>query len=288
LRPADRIVRIGDRDIATWDDLELAVMPRANREVEVTVIRDRQPLTLLVTPQAVGRFELGDLGIQAVYRPQIVNVSPGGPADRAGIMRGDVILAVDSERGVDRTAIIKHIQQSVGVPVVFTIERAGQVREVSVVPKESGGVGIIGVYVNPYEVRRIDPGLFQAVRMSVKQNWDTAVFIGRTVRDLLTRQSPVRQLMGPVAIAQLSGDAAQLGWLPLLQFMAMISLQLGLVNLLPVPILDGGHIAILGLEGVARRDLSVKVKERILLVGAALIVLLMVTAIYNDVVRLLK
>ena len=94
--------------------------------------------------------------------------------------------------------------------------------------------------------------------------------------------------MGPVAIAELSGSAAQLGWLPLFEFMAMISLNLGLLNLMPVPVLDGGHIAILAVEGVTRRDLSVRVKERILLAGAALIVLLMVTVIYNDVMRLFR
>jgi regulator of sigma E protease len=94
--------------------------------------------------------------------------------------------------------------------------------------------------------------------------------------------------MGPLAIADLSGSAAQLGLLPLLSLMAMISLNLGLLNLMPVPVLDGGHIAILAVEGLARRDLSVRVKERILMAGAAVIVLLMVTVIYNDISRLLR
>jgi regulator of sigma E protease len=86
----------------------------------------------------------------------------------------------------------------------------------------------------------------------------------------------------------MSGTAAHSGWLPLLNLMAMISLNLGLLNLVPVPVLDGGHIAILAVEGLARRDLSIRVKERILMAGAALIVLLMVTAIYNDIARLLR
>ena len=94
--------------------------------------------------------------------------------------------------------------------------------------------------------------------------------------------------MGPVGIAQLSGSAAQLGWVPLFDLMAMISLNLGLINLLPIPVMDGGHIAILGFEGLTRRDLSIRVKERILLAGAALIVTLMVTVIYNDVMRLFR
>jgi regulator of sigma E protease len=94
--------------------------------------------------------------------------------------------------------------------------------------------------------------------------------------------------MGPVAIAQLSGEAAAIGWLSLFDFMAMISLNLGLLNLMPVPVMDGGQIAILALEGASRRDISARVKERILLAGAALVVLLMVTVIYNDVMRLVR
>jgi regulator of sigma E protease len=94
--------------------------------------------------------------------------------------------------------------------------------------------------------------------------------------------------MGPIGMADLSGTAAQAGLLSLFNLMAMISLNLGLLNLLPVPVLDGGHIAILGVEGLARRDLSMRVKERILMAGAAVIVLLMVTVIYNDIARLLR
>jgi regulator of sigma E protease len=94
--------------------------------------------------------------------------------------------------------------------------------------------------------------------------------------------------MGPVAIAELSGSAAKLGMVALFQMMSMLSLNLGLINLLPVPILDGGQIAILAVEGATRRNLSVRVKERILIAGAALIVLLMVTVIYNDVMRLFR
>jgi regulator of sigma E protease len=94
--------------------------------------------------------------------------------------------------------------------------------------------------------------------------------------------------MGPVAIADMSGMAAQVGWVAVFNLMAMLSLNLGLLNLMPVPVLDGGHIVILAVEGLARRDFSMRVKERILMAGAALIVLLMVTVIYNDIARLLR
>jgi regulator of sigma E protease len=102
----------------------------------------------------------------------------------------------------------------------------------------------------------------------------------------LTRETSPRQLMGPVAIAQLSGESAQLGWVSLFGLMAMISLNLGILNLLPIPVLDGGHIFIMSLEGLARRDFSTRVKEKMLLAGLAVLMLLMVTVIYNDLTRI--
>jgi regulator of sigma E protease len=95
----------------------------------------------------------------------------------------------------------------------------------------------------------------------------------------------MRQLMGPVGIAEMSGNAASLGWIHLFTLMAMISLNLGLLNLMPVPVLDGGHILILALEGVSRRDFSMRLKEKMLLVGFVLLVTLMATVIYNDLTR---
>ena len=124
--------------------------------------------------------------------------------------------------------------------------------------------------------------------MSATQTWEQSSLIVKTLKGLFTRDTPVKQLMGPVAIAELSGNAARLGWIDLFALMSMISLNLGMLNLMPIPVLDGGHIAILALEGIARRDFSIKVKERILFAGFAMIMLLMVTVIYNDVARLFR
>ena len=127
----------------------------------------------------------------------------------------------------------------------------------------------------------------EAFKLSVKQNWEWTTLIFETLGGLFTRETSVKQLMGPVAIADLSGTAAQQdSWIPLFTLMAMISLNLGLLNLMPIPVLDGGHIAILALEGVSRRDFSMKVKEKMLLAGFVLLLMLMVTVIYNDLMRI--
>ena len=126
----------------------------------------------------------------------------------------------------------------------------------------------------------------EALKLSAKQNWDWTKLIVKTLVGLFTRETSVKQLMGPVAIGQLSGDAVEQGWAQLFGLMAMISLNLGLLNLMPVPVLDGGHIAILGLEGLSRRDFSMRVKEKMLLAGFVLLLTLMVTVIYNDLMRI--
>jgi regulator of sigma E protease len=122
--------------------------------------------------------------------------------------------------------------------------------------------------------------------MSLDQNITGAGLIFQTIWGLMTRQTSPKQLLGPVAIAQLSGEYAQVGWIALMGLMANISLNLGLLNLLPIPVLDGGHIFIMALEGVARRDFSVRVKEKMLLAGFVVLMMLMVTVIYNDLTRI--
>jgi regulator of sigma E protease len=122
--------------------------------------------------------------------------------------------------------------------------------------------------------------------MSVQRNLEWSTLIFETLGGLLARETSPKQLMGPVAIAQLSGGAAQAGWIALFSLMAMISLNLGILNLLPIPVLDGGHIFIMAIEGVARRDFSIRVKEKMLLAGFVVLMVLMVTVIYNDLTRI--
>ena len=131
-------------------------------------------------------------------------------------------------------------------------------------------------------MRDDQPGVVEALKLSAEQNWEWTKMIVKTLNGLFTRDTPVKQLMGPVGIAELSGDAAAGRLVQLFRLMAMISLNLGLLNLMPMPVLDGGHIAILALEGLSRRDFSMKVKEKMLLAGFVLLLMLMVTVIYND------
>jgi regulator of sigma E protease len=150
----------------------------------------------------------------------------------------------------------------------------------------TGDKPMIGAQISPVETRMVEPGPLEAAKLSVQKNWEWTRSIVETLVGLFTRETSVKQLMGPVAIADLSGSAAEAGWIPLFSLMAMISLNLGLLNLMPIPVLDGGHIFILALEGLARRDFSMRVKEKMLLAGFVVLLMLMVTVIYNDLMRI--
>ncbi len=283
--PGDRILTVAGRPVDTWEELMLAVVERPDREVEVSLRRDGEVRALRVTPVGQGRYNLGDLGVGPEFSPQVIAWSPQVTAAReAGIEIGDAIVAVDG-RSVTRQSLIEVINAGEGAPLTFQVRREGVTREITVAPERVGDAWMIGISFSPYEVRIVEPGLFEAFTLSLEQNLEWSQLIFRTLWGLLTRETPASQLVGPVGIAQLSGDAARFGWVTLFQLMAMISLNLGILNLLPIPILDGGHIAVLAMEGVARRDFSVRLKERMLLAGFVVLMTLMVTVIYNDLTR---
>ena len=283
--PGDLILTVAGRAVDTWEDLVLAVVERPDREVEVTLRRDGEVRALRVTPVGQGRYNTGDLGVGPEFSPQVLAWSSQATAARdAGIEIGDAIVAVDGRR-VDQQSLIEAINASAGAPLTLQVRREGVTREIDVAPERVGDAWMIGISFSRYEVRIIEPGLFEAVALSVEQNLEWSQLIFRTLWGLLTRETPASQLVGPVGIAQLSGDAAQSGWVTLFRLMAMISLNLGILNLLPIPILDGGHITVLAMEGIARRDFSVKLKERMLLAGFVVLMTLMVTVIYNDLTR---
>ncbi len=288
IRPGDRIVAIEGQPIPSWQALNMAVLPRPNRELVVSVERDAERRDLRIVPTAETKFRVGSLGVGPVLRPEVLQVQPGRPGEQGGLRRGDVLVRVDGRAGLSREEIVAQIRSTGPKPIIFGIERDGLARDVTVVPEGREGASTIGVFLAPYEVEHVDPTLLEAFRISLRENWDYTVQIGQTLGGIFTRSTPVDQLVGPLGIAELSATAARISWIYLFELMATISLSLGLLNLLPVPVLDGGHIAILGLEGLFRRNMSVRVKERILLAGAALIVVLMVTVIFNDVARLMR
>jgi len=286
IRVGDLILRIGGRPVQTWEELFVTVMPRAERELEVVLRRGLQEVTIQVTPEAQTQFQVGDLGVVPIMQPQILNVMTGDPADLAGIRPRDVITAVNGEPITRDNPFVETINANADVALMLTVVRGGQTLKIEVTPALRGNVGLIGVELSPFEVRTVEPGPLQAIQMSFEKNYAWSGLIFQTLGGLLTSETSPKQLVGPLGIAQLSGGAAQIGLVALFTLMAMISLNLGILNLLPIPVLDGGHIFIMALEGLSRRDFSVRIKEKIQLAGFVVLLMLMVTVIYNDLTRI--
>ena len=284
IRRGDRILSVAGDQVDTWDDLFIAVGTRADRDVPLSFLREGRTQTVSIRPQPETRFEVGNIGVLPDINPIVASVIAGEPAERAGLMAGDVVLAVDGERMVTRTQLIEAISRSGGRAIELTIQRGSQELRIGATPEQRGDRGMLGLYVSE-PTRRFDPNAFEAIQMSVERNIEFSGLIFKTLGGLFVGDTSPRQLMGPVAIAQLSGESAEAGWIALFTLMASISLNLGLLNLLPIPVLDGGHILIMAIEGIARRDFSMAVKEKMLLAGFVLLMALMVTVIYNDLTR---
>jgi regulator of sigma E protease len=289
IQPGDRIVSVDGEPVGTWEDFLNAMASKSKQQVSVRVDRAGKALDLTFVAAGAGKYDLvnlDSLGILPVMHPQITSLQHDAPGYEAGLRPGDVVMAAAGERDVVNKRLIELIKANEGQPITLEIKRNGAIQQVTVTPRRIGDTVIIGAQLNAFELRTIEPGPFEALKMSLATNWTSSKMIFQTLGGLFTRRTSVKQLMGPVAIADLSGMAAEQGWLQLFSLMAMISLNLGLLNLMPIPVLDGGHIAILALESVSRRDFSMKVKEKMLLAGFVLLLMLMVTVIYNDLTRI--
>ena len=288
IQPGDRIMTVADHGVDTWEQFYIAIGARPNRETTLGLLRHGLEISRTVTPvtpPGQGRFEIGDIGVLPNVHPHIRSITAGEAAEKAGLKAGDVVLAIDGQTitfaSQLKDAISKHPDQA----ITMAILRNGVSQAVQATPAKRGGQGLLGIGIGD-ETVSVKPGAVEAVNLSVKKNVEYAGLIFQTLWGLVTRQTSPRQLMGPLAIAQLSGESAQLGWIALFSLMASISLNLGLLNLMPIPVLDGGHIFIMALEGLARRDFSVRIKEKMLLAGFVVLMMLMVTVIYNDLTRI--
>ena len=284
VRPGDVVARVAGRTVDTWEQFSMAIGTKARREVAIEVVRDGQTVPLTVTPDAQTKYEIGDIGVFPDVHPSIVQVLAGEAAERGGLRAGDVVVAFNGRTITYSWQLTEAIAKHPSQVVVFDVQRGSERKAVSVTTTLQGKKGRAGISLLD-DFILVQRGPWEAAKLSVRRNYESGGDIFRVLVGLLTRETSPRQLTGPLGIAQLSGDAAALGWIALLSLMAMISLNLGILNLLPIPVLDGGHIFIMALEGLARRDFSTKVKESLLFAGFAVLMVLMVTVVYNDLTR---
>jgi len=282
----DLIVTIDGQEISRWEETRFAILTAPERPLAVEFERQGIRQETVLTPIKVPKYEFGDAGLFPKLLPRIAGLFPGDPAQAAGLEIGDEIRAVDDQAIASQSQFIEYVSARPGEEVVIEVLRDGQPVLLSVVPRSEEGRGWIGVSLTVTAFQRFGP--VESLVQSVRFNWDvtrqTFAVIGKIFSGQLAAKSA---LSGPIQIAALSGAAARSGFRNLLHLMGLISISIAILNLLPIPVLDGGQITILLVESTFRRDLSLTLKERINQVGFLLIVMLMVMVLYFDLVKVI-
>jgi len=286
----DRIARIDGTQNPTWEDVMLKVMVNSKQPLDVAIQRGNQVFEKQIQPQT----DASDQNSVAGWLPDqpitVTELDPDMPAAKSGLKVGDDIVAVNGTPMRSLFSVIHLLQQNGSKPVDVSLVRGGQKLNLQVTPvlTEDNGQKTyrLGFRSEPVRVDKLP--FAQALNRSLEENKKYSLLIVDLVQKMLQRKVSIKQMEGPIGIARASGDAArQPGWTPLLGLMAMISLNLGVFNLLPIPILDGGRLLELIIESVMRRDISIRIKERIYQTALVFILLFFVVVIYNDLLKAL-
>lgn len=290
LQPGDRIVRLNGRENPEWQDVELSVASNPDQALAVSVERAGEVLTRTLAPRPQGRTRLGFAGWFPSLPAKVQAVEPGMPAAQAGLQPGDQIVSVNGTLIAFWPKVSEMLQTIEGKETEVRFLRDGKELTAHLTPvhKSAGGEveprWLIGVaFSNEVITRQL--GFAAALSESLATNKKFAFLIFEFVGKIFEQKMSLRTLEGPIGIARLSGQAARQGVGDLVSLMAAISLNLGIFNLFPIPVLDGGVILLLLIEGAMRRDMSLRVKERITQVGFAFLMLIAVLVIYNDIVK---
>jgi regulator of sigma E protease len=293
IRPGSRIVKVNGQPVTSWDEITQGIANTPDPEVRLE-LADGQVITAPIHPDALELRLKASQALQPFRVPLVGQVVPGRPAARAGIEAGDTIVQVNGRPVAQWYDLLELLQKNGQRPLTVEVARAGGHRQFQITPYVDSvtgpdgrkqAIGRIGVAVG---------GGFRSESLSlgeaVVEGWHGTVGastqIVRTVRGLFSGRISRREVGGPILIGQLAGESARLGLDPFLAFMALISINLAVLNLLPVPVLDGGQFLFLVAEAVVRRPLPLKLRERLTMVGLLLIVLLMGLAFSNDLRRL--
>lgn len=291
VKEGDRILQIDNQVDPTWEDVRLKEIASPNRGLQTWVERDGQRIHLVVTPAADPKEGLGVAGWDEQTALEVASLLAGMDAEKAGLKIGDVLIAVNGKTIRSVTTLHDATSAAAGKPVTITYKRGNAPGTAIVTPIKSkiGGEErwMLGVELAP-------PVVFtklsfpQALNESVRRNAKNATLAYQFLEGVLARRISAKSLSSPVGIAVASGEAAREGVASFLDLMVMVSLQLAIFNLLPIPILDGGVILLLVVEMLMRRDLSLQVKETMFKVGFVFLMAVVAFAVYNDITKIMS
>jgi regulator of sigma E protease len=290
----DTLLEIAGRDVRGVEayseayNLEIALAPKTTKTIVVE--RDGGRMTFQIEIEADPVYGHGTepgwgLSWGGDETPVIAGVSPGGRAEGAGIAVGDRVLGVDGRRPVTEIELRAVIESSPERELSLVIERENRELTVAVTPGAEEGKGRIGVLLGLPSVHK-DLSLWAAGGVALRENLANSLMLFHVLKRMVTREVPLRSVSGPIGIAQVARNALSESPRHFIWLLGFFSLQLGILNLLPIPVLDGGHIMILGIEGIIRRDLPDRLKERVMQVGFVFLLAFMSVVIYLDILKL--
>ncbi len=291
IQDGDLIVRFDGKNNPTWEDITLKEVASAGRPLAVVVERGGKTIDTIVTPVLDDKIGMGFAGWSPRAQVQLVNIW-GAPARKAGLEKGDLLVSVNGMPIHAVSTLTDAVKNSNGKPVVIEFQRNGKLQTATLQPEISKRAGaaqwMIGVefdrHVNVITTRLSFP---QALNESIQENLKGASLIFKFLGGIIERRMSPKSIEGPIRIAQLSGQAARQGPSAFFMLMSMVSLNLAIFNLLPIPILDGGVIMLLLVEMLMRRDLSMPVKEAVFKVGFVFLMVVVAFVIYNDISKIL-
>lgn len=303
LQAGDEILRLGGKDIATWEVLHTELIDQAlNGESVIADVRTaagatRQIELALQNARIDPAHLFDDLGLRP-YDPPIApvleSVSPGEAAERAGLQAGDRLLSVDGEPIASWQAWASWVRERAGAVVQLEFERQGQRLQREVIIGEVDSVGRFGASVavsaEMWQDLRAEHrrGPVESVQAAMARTWQMSALTLKMMGRMVTGDVSVKNVSGPIQIAQVAGFSAQVGLVSFLGFLAIVSISLGVLNLLPVPMLDGGHLLFYAVEAVKGSPVSDQTMEMGARVGLLMLAGLMSLAFYNDIARLLS
>jgi len=282
LQPGDRIVGIAGIRNPTWEQVDTREALSPGQPLEVSVERNGQIVNKMITPEAAGIDQIGFAG----WSPKepcvcVTEVTPGMPAEKAGLREGDEILSVEGKPVPALAAMVEILETTQDKPISITVRRGPETKTFNVQPVLAEKRFRIGVGSMPMKVTTLS--FPAALRRSLEENKKASLLILELVQKMVRQKISIRSIEGPIRIGQAAGEAARRkGWTPLLLLTSAISLNLGVFNLLPIPILDGGVILFLLIEGLMRRDVNLRIKERVYQAAFVFLLLFAVMVIYND------
>lgn len=282
--PGDIILTVNGKEAATWEQVFEMTAGAGENNFEIQL---QGPAGFRSVGLDLAEAEGEPMGIQPPLEPVIGALTKGYPADKAGVEIGDRILSLGQIPVSHWSEMARIIHASAGKSLTLKVLRGGKEVSLLVTPvlDKKSGRGLMGISpMSETVTRRFAPG--EAVKMGFERNLELLGLTFSFVWDLVSGQSSIKNLGGPIMIFQVTGEAAKAGFAQFLSFMAFLSLQLGVLNLFPIPVLDGGHLVFLGAEGILRRPLELRTREMAQRVGFFLLITLIIVISYNDIIRI--